>query len=158
GECQRGRRVVQVDLTPLELLAEPSRQRVEVDLQAEVECGGWTEAWPDTAVLCAGDRLVEVQLAAPEILVAERVEAKDLPSLPDELAGRIDDGMVEVSAAAIVARGADRTPQHEQPHRQPEGRNPDTARDTDSRHAAAPTPLAPDEPRFTRAASSCASV
>src|SRR5262249_33907991 len=59
-ECKLGRRVVQVALTPLELLAEASRQRVEVDLQADAECSRWTEARPDTAVLCAGDRLVEV--------------------------------------------------------------------------------------------------
>src|SRR5262245_23314808 len=98
-QCHRGRRVVQGDLTALELLAEASRQRVEVDLQADGECGRWTEARPDTAVLCAGDRLVEMQLASPEILVAEGVEAKDLPSLLDELPGVIDDGTVEVSAA-----------------------------------------------------------
>src|SRR5262249_26619429 len=156
-QCQRGRRVVQVDLTPLELLAEASRQRVEVDLQADAECGGWTEARPDTAVLRAGDRLVEVQLAAPEILVAEGVEAEDLPSLLDQLAGIVDDGMVEVFAAAIVARGADRT-QREQPDRQHEGWNPEPAGETDRRHAAAPTRPAGDELRLTRAASACASV
>jgi RNA polymerase sigma factor (sigma-70 family) len=147
-QCQRGRRVVQVDLTPLELLAKASRQRVDVDLQTDGERGSGAEAATDAAVLGAGDRLVQMELAAPEILVTECVVSEDLPSLVDELASIVDDDMVEV-VVPLVARGVERLPQDEQSQGE---------RDAEAHHAAAPTRLAAGEPWLTRAASSCTSV
>jgi hypothetical protein len=44
-------------------------------------------ARPDAPVLRAGDRLVQLERAAPELLVAERVVAEDLTSLGEEGGG-----------------------------------------------------------------------
>jgi hypothetical protein len=128
-QCERRRRIVQVGLTAPELLAEPAGQCIDVDLQPDAECGRRAQTGSDTAVLRTGDRLVEMELAAPEILVAEGVVAKDLPPLADELASAVDDGVVEV-VVSLVAGGAERLPQDEHPHGECCAEAP---------HAAAPT-------------------
>src|SRR5262249_23455855 len=65
---KRGRRVVEVDLPALEQLAQRVRERVEVDLEPDGERARGAETRTHAAVLGAGDRLVEVKLAAPEVL------------------------------------------------------------------------------------------
>jgi hypothetical protein len=78
------RRVVQVDLAPLEGLLQLGRQCVDVDLQPDPERRLWAQARPDAAVRGPGDRPMELQAVAPELLVAKGVEAEDLATLVDE--------------------------------------------------------------------------
>src|SRR5262249_15025149 len=102
---KRGRRVVEVDLPPLEQLAQRVRERVEVDLEPDGERGRGADPRTHAAVLGAGDRLVEVKLAAPEVLVAEGVEAEDLLPLLAELLGVGLDGLVEALGHRIPPVG-----------------------------------------------------
>jgi hypothetical protein len=83
-QCQRDRRVVQVDLAPLEGLLQLGRQGVDIDLQPDPERRLWAQAGPDAAIRSPGDRPMELQSVAPELLVAEGVEAEDLTTPVDE--------------------------------------------------------------------------
>ncbi len=56
------------------------RDRVHVHLQSELESLFRTEAWPDAAGLFSRYRLVKLELAAPKVLAAERIEAESLAS------------------------------------------------------------------------------
>src|SRR5204862_2439387 len=66
-----GRRL-QVDLSGIECSDYGRRQRISIDLDAHAERGGGIER---------RDNLVHPQHVGPELLVAERVETKDLPAV-----------------------------------------------------------------------------
>src|SRR5262249_42397807 len=115
---QRRRRVVQVDGPVEDALLHRLRQRAYVDLQSQRERLLRAETGADAAVRRALDRLVQVQGAAPERLVAERVEAEGLFALADQrgagvvclaLAGRAAAAPAPVTPtgppAALTARG-----------------------------------------------------
>ena len=60
--------------------------RVDVELQADSERGRRAHAGPDAAEARAADRLMQLERVAPEALVAERVEAEDLPPEVEQFA------------------------------------------------------------------------
>src|SRR5262249_10537567 len=120
---ERGGRVVEVDPAALERLAETPGQGVEVDLETDGERRRRADAGAQAAVLRARNGLVQMQLAAPEVLVTEGVKAKDLPALIDELAGVVLDGVVEVLAhrvPRIGPEGPDGLEEDEHPQREAE--------------------------------------
>ena len=132
---QRGRRIVEIDLAPLEQLAQPARERVEVDLEPDAERHRRADTRTDAAVLRAGNCLVEVQLAAPEVLVAEGVEPEDLLSLLDELLRIGLDDLVEAPAHRIPRVGRvdpNGLHQHEQAERKAEAHGSFHARCVDA--------------------------
>jgi hypothetical protein len=61
---------------------------------------------PIAAVLLAGDGLVQPQLAAPEILAAERVVAEDLLAVAEHLRGVVAD--LSAPRLGVGALGLDR--------------------------------------------------
>jgi hypothetical protein len=98
-ERQRDRRIVEVHAAVLQRLELRARERVGVDLEPEPERGRRAQR---------RHRLVEVELTAPEGLIAERVEAEDLPSARQELA-RVVVGAAEEVRARSGLRGDDPT-------------------------------------------------
>jgi hypothetical protein len=82
GQGRRGR--AQVHLPGAQRAAHAARQRVDVDLQADAERGLGAHAAADAAVARALDRAVQLERAAPELVVAEVVEAEDLAPLAHE--------------------------------------------------------------------------
>src|SRR5690606_16225160 len=77
-ERQRHGGIAQIDTSAPQGLHELRRERIDVDLQAQPEGRLRADARADAAVIASGDRLVQPQRAAPEIFVAEIVEAEDL--------------------------------------------------------------------------------
>src|SRR5262249_46341433 len=156
---ERGRRVVEVDLAATELLAEAARQRVDVDLESHAERGRGVEPLPDAAVLIAGDCLVQMELASPEVLVAEGVVTEYLRALLDELAGIVGDDVVDVAIRgprSVVGHRRKGPGQRDRAHREPDDR--EAAQRACPTHAAAPGRRAAWEVNTTRAARSCSSV
>ena len=85
-ERERRRRTVEVDLAALELRLEVPRERIDVDLQAgDGEGRLRADTGADASESGALDRLVQLELAAPVVLVAEGVEAEDLLALLEQL-------------------------------------------------------------------------
>jgi hypothetical protein len=82
GQGRRGR--AQVHLPGAQRAAHAARQRVDVDLQADAERGLRAHAGADAAVARALYRPVQLERAAPELVVAEVVEAEDLAPLAHE--------------------------------------------------------------------------
>src|SRR5262249_20202543 len=121
-----------------------------------------------TPPCCApGDCLVQAERTTPEVLVTEGVEAEDLPSVVDELAGVGVDDVVEAAThrrgradavPLIGAHGPGRPSQSDQSRRECYGGGREGAHHTRPRHAAAPTGPVVEEPWPERAARSCASV
>ena len=130
-ERERGRRTVEVDLALLELRLEVPREGIDVDLQAgDGERRLRADTGADASEGGALDRLVQLELAAPVVLVAEGVEAEDLLALleqPDQrlrapLARRVDrlrlagaglsrsSGFDKENAANVVASAVTATP------------------------------------------------
>jgi hypothetical protein len=111
-ERERGRRTVEVDLALLELRLEVPRESIDVDLQAGGGEGRLrADAGADAAESGARDRLVQLKLAAPVVLVAEGVEAEDRLALleqPDQRLraplARIVDRLRLAGAGIIVCR------------------------------------------------------
>ena len=97
---ERRRRVVQIHLSSFELLLERSRNRIEIDFEADAQCGLGAHTGPDAAIAFAGNRLVELQCIAPERLVAERIESKSLPPVGDHAVGIFFDDAVECGRGA----------------------------------------------------------
>jgi hypothetical protein len=122
-----------------ELLHEGRRQRVEIDLEPELERALRAETGPHAAERFALDRVVQPELAAPERLVAERVEAERLPPLFDHPPGIARDR--EVSRGE--SRGSGGREDSEQSQREKgEHRDPSDARpvDTNPRFQSALSP------------------
>src|SRR5688572_13119874 len=86
-ERHRGLRVLQADVAFLDRLAQDLGQLADVDLQTQLERLLGRQAGADAALPVAGHRLVEAQLAAPEVLAAEAVVAEDLAAVVQELGG-----------------------------------------------------------------------
>jgi hypothetical protein len=83
---QRERRLgaVEVDLALLDGLDDGARKRGGVDLEADRQRALRAQSRSHAAEPGSLDRLVQLQCAAPEGLVAEGVEAEDLPALAEE--------------------------------------------------------------------------
>src|SRR2546429_1672493 len=86
-ERERYRRIIQIDPALFDLLQHVPRQRLDVNLQSDGQRRPRTDARPDAAETRALDRLVQLQRATPERLVAERVESKGAPAAFDLLRG-----------------------------------------------------------------------
>ena len=85
SRVKRDGRVVEVHLAGLDRGRRLCRDSRRIDLEAKCESGLGAHTRPDAAVLGPGDRLMEPKLSAPERLIAERVEAEDLPAPLEEL-------------------------------------------------------------------------
>ena len=77
-------RVVEVDLALLERVHERLGQSFDVHLEADGERRLRADAGAHAAVLLALDRLVELKLSAPVVLVTEGVEAEYLLALREQ--------------------------------------------------------------------------
>jgi hypothetical protein len=106
-KSERRCRVVEVDLSFGEGLLQWERQRVHVDLQAYCKCCLGTDAAADTAEILALDRPVKPELASPEGLIAEGVEAEDLLAAFKQLPALNRINRVGASAAARPGDGTD---------------------------------------------------
>ena len=93
-QCQRGGRIVEVDLPGLDGLDDSRWQRVSVDLQAEAERRLRTHPAAHTAELRALDGLVQADRVAEEGLTAERVVAEHFAALVHKPAGVVADLLV----------------------------------------------------------------
>ncbi len=82
-QCNGDRRILQVHLPGLQRLHERPRQRGRIHLQPEFERRRGAQTSADTAVRGTRDRLVQLQGAAPKVLVAEIVEAKRVAAARD---------------------------------------------------------------------------
>ena len=71
------------------------RHHVDVDFQPGSQRGRRTHAVADTAVTRSCNRLMQSQRVAPEALIAEGVEAKDLLTLTEQLAAGVLDDLIE---------------------------------------------------------------
>jgi hypothetical protein len=80
-ESRGGRGVLQIDHTPLQIPNERAGQGVAIHLEAQGERRYRAEARSDAPELSTGDRLVQPQAAAPEILITEGVKAEDVSAL-----------------------------------------------------------------------------
>ena len=78
-ERERHLRVVQVDFPSLDRRRDALRDPSCIDLEPDRERRLRADPRSDAAVLAPGNRAVQLQRAAPERLVAEAVEAKNLP-------------------------------------------------------------------------------
>ena len=84
-ERERGRRTVEIDLALLELRLDVPREGIDVDLQAgDGEGRLRADTRTDASEGGALDRLVQLEHAAPVVLVAEGVEAEDLLALLEQ--------------------------------------------------------------------------
>src|SRR3954467_5608994 len=81
---KRRLRAVQIDLARADCRCDPARDLGRVDLQADRERELRADAAPDASERFPLDRLVELERAAPERLVAERVVAEDVAPARDE--------------------------------------------------------------------------
>ncbi len=93
-EPRRDRRIVEVDVAVANRVAQPERQRVRVDLQAE------RERLPRRELR---DRPLDLQLIGPEHLISKRIETKDVTPFDDELL-RVDVGVAEKFQATARAQ------------------------------------------------------
>src|SRR5688572_7966377 len=75
-QCSGRGRVVEINLAGLDLRDQLGGERLRVNLQAKTQGRLRTHPFADAAELLAGKGLMQPQLAAPEVLGAERVEAK----------------------------------------------------------------------------------
>ena len=123
---QRACRIGQVDLAPAQRLGDVRGDRVDVDLQAQLQRLLRTDARTDPAVRLARDRLMELQPAAPEILAAERVEAEGLAALLEGSGLRQRRGRFVVGIAVGLRGGRYRG--------RPEQRNGDARDDLGAQH------------------------
>ena len=78
---------LEIDLFLLNLAGDIRRDRVLIDLQADLQGRLGTEPRAYAAELLAGNCMVKLQLIAPKSFVAKCVEAKDLPTLVDHAQG-----------------------------------------------------------------------
>jgi len=58
------------------------RERIHIDFQTKGERSPWAQPRPNTAELATFDRAVQLQLIAPECLIAERIESGRFASPP----------------------------------------------------------------------------
>src|SRR4029079_13496082 len=89
--------LVEIDLSALDRFDQDLRQLPNIDLQPDLERLARREALTDSAVLLAGDGAMQAELATPERFAAERVVAKDLPSLLSQLLRIVVDPVVELA-------------------------------------------------------------
>ena len=87
-ERERHLRVVQVDFPSLDRRRDALRDPSCIDLEPDRERRLRADPRSDSAVLAPGNRAVQLQRAAPERLVAEAVEAKNLPPAGEHAARR----------------------------------------------------------------------
>src|SRR5262245_661922 len=92
--------VVQIDLLRLERVDDARRKRVDVDLESHRERGRRTDL---------RDGFLHPQHVRPELLVAERVESKDLLSFPGLAAAAIVVLLVVLVLVPALVRGWSRT-------------------------------------------------
>ena len=92
---QRHRWIIQVDASLTDRGQRCARQRLGIDLQADTERRGGGESGSDATEPRAFDRLVKPQRAAPEPLVAEGIESKDVTSPLQEVGRVARDPIVE---------------------------------------------------------------
>ena len=103
---ERARRVGEIDLASPERPGHIGGNCVDIDLEAQLERCFRTDAGTHAAIRLAGDCLVELQLAAPEILASERVKAENLPSFVQVASGQLGGSFV-VFVAVHLSGGRD---------------------------------------------------
>ena len=97
-------RIVERERVRLDHVAQRSRDRAEIDAQAQPERVAGSHALADAAMLFAGDDLVEPQLAAEERLAAEGVEPEDLAPLVEHLPGVVVDRLLVALRGGLLHR------------------------------------------------------
>jgi hypothetical protein len=98
--------VVETDRAALEDFDERLRHGADIDLQAELQRLTGGDAGADAAEPRAGDRLMQLQLVAPERLAPEGVVAEDLAPVREQRSRVLVDLGVEASSGAVCASTA----------------------------------------------------
>src|SRR5262249_11770260 len=93
------RRVIEIDATADDVLAQVLRQGRRVHLEPDAERCGGTDAAADAAEARAFDGLMQLQCVAPEMLVAESVEAERLAAAREQIARMGSNRPVECAIA-----------------------------------------------------------
>ena len=102
-QCQRDRGIVEVD-SPLPKLGQQLLgQRCDIDFQPEANAMRG-EVRPDATEALALHRLMELQRAAPEGLVAERIVAERAPAFEERTLEMFDDSEVEGCNLRFIRR------------------------------------------------------
>ena len=83
---QRVGRVVEIDGAVRDRGKHRPWNRIDIELEADGECGRGADPRAHTAKSRAADRLVQLERIAPEPLVAEGITAKDLTSAVEQIA------------------------------------------------------------------------
>ena len=94
-------RIGQIDLTFAERIGDILGNGVHVDLQAEFESFLGAEAGSHAAEFFPGNCFVKLELAAPEILAAERIESECLAAFLQIPLGQLGGGRIELFAAHL---------------------------------------------------------
>jgi hypothetical protein len=98
----RHRRIVEVDCSLCDLLANACGDGIDINLQSDRKCSRRAHTWSYSTQTSASDRLVQLQCASPEGLVAEGVETKGSSSALDSL-GRILHDVPAGFASVVIA-------------------------------------------------------
>src|SRR6185312_12216955 len=99
-----GRRVFQVDAPAFERRNQVIGKRVGIDLEADGERRAGAHARADATETLAGDGFVQLEGAAPEVLVAEGIEAEDLAAALQHVARVLVDDRVEAGGRLPLSR------------------------------------------------------
>jgi hypothetical protein len=95
-QLERRLLLVQADRAALDRGGEDLGQLIDVDLESQRERLSRGEPRSHAAPFLAQDRLVESELPAPEVLVAECLPAEDFPAVVDQLLRRRVDRVAEI--------------------------------------------------------------
>jgi hypothetical protein len=98
---ERDGRIAEIDSLQPDRVQRRRRQRFRIDLQPDGQRRARTETSPDTTEARPLYGLVKPQRRAPELFVAERVEAENLPATLEEIHRVIGDLSIEGRRPAV---------------------------------------------------------
>src|SRR5262249_50804717 len=92
---QRIGRIVKIDFAGLDGACDILRHRLHIDFQTEFERLFRAHPWSHSTQLLALDRLVKLNLLAPEILAPERIVPKGMHAFRQQPLDIVADGVIE---------------------------------------------------------------
>src|SRR5262249_48423794 len=99
---QRSRRIIEVDLTLLDLLHQIRGQRININFQTNCERRLGTHPWSDAAELAALNCILKFELICPVDFIAERVVTENSPSFLEHLLRIAFDLSIEAHFVRLV--------------------------------------------------------
>ena len=84
-QIKRDRRIIEIHLTVLQRGYDIVRQRIDINLEANLQCRLRAQALAHSAELFTFYRPVQFQRTAPKVLIAEGIETKNMLSVRQRL-------------------------------------------------------------------------